>query len=498
MSGLLFQTSMHMSYKSTKIQPVDGSSDPASADAELTNPTFLSSNASRNVSCDSPSKRTMGALHAISAVFLLPAMQADTNRERPPIIPNARLFKAPSIKPDADTIHGFINGGTEVPIANTRQHPHPAQSNMGSNGDLILQVGDTKPPTEVGGVGGGGAQKGEPTRVYIKLDFVKISDIDTKSQKFIAEVAVRQRWTHPSVANMTPLDFAQLPPQQRWDPKLYISNLEDKKSDEVVWSLDVSSGVPTVYLFRRLKGTFFENMELMDFPNDVQDISVTFISEKPSSEVLLCPDEELGIIDIETFQDSQEWHLYQHVKLKHNVILSRQSQIMQSTLTATAQVSRKMKFFVYNAYLVMFFITGLSFTGFCIDPIDVKFRIGGTLTLLLTSVAFKIAVSNTLPTISYLTKLDTYVLAGVSYLSGKTALFAFISIWKNDEDTAKTIDTCLLIGLGIAQGLWQTMYMFVFYWTTFRKKQETLRAEHAYLKDLQAQRNAHAQKVAIL
>ena len=56
-------------------------------------------------------------------------------------------------------------------------------------------------------------------------------------------------------------------------------------------------------------------------------------------------------------------------------------------------------------HVFQFFITGLSFTGFCINPVDVKFRIGGTLTLLLTSVAFKIAVSNTLPTISYLTKL---------------------------------------------------------------------------------------------
>ena len=56
------------------------------------------------------------------------------------------------------------------------------------------------------GSGGAGGESGkEPTRVFIKCDFVKISDIDTKSQKFIAEISVRQRWTHPSVAKMTPL-----------------------------------------------------------------------------------------------------------------------------------------------------------------------------------------------------------------------------------------------------------------------------------------------------
>ena len=59
---------------------------------------------------------------------------------------------------------------------------------------------------------------------------------------------------------------------------------------------------------------------------------------------------------------------------------------------------------------------------------------------------------------------DVYVLAGVSYLSGKTALFAFISIWK-EEDSADDIDFFLLIGLGIGQGLWQTLYVLFFYIT---------------------------------
>ena len=261
---------------------------------------------------------------------------------------------APALKQDAVTVHktDLLNGAP--PLATLKNGAKPP-----SNKSIMASADN-------------GSKANEATRVFIKVDFVKISDIDTKSQKFIAEIAVRQSWTHPSVANMTPLvcqisehisksssfyfasgaffweknlskkelfnillillsrkdaqigkfytkkktiffwiygtnglllfdrkitwktanyerifngekwsglfliimfgmqEFAQLPQDQRWDPKLYISNLEDKKSDEVLWSLDVSSGTPTVYLFRRLKGTFFENMELMDFPNDIQ------------------------------------------------------------------------------------------------------------------------------------------------------------------------------------------------------------------------------------
>ena len=56
-------------------------------------------------------------------------------------------------------------------------------------------------------------------------------------------------------------------------------------------------------------------LELYLYHVNFQDISVTFISEKSSNEVMLFPDEELGIIDVATFQDGQEWHLFQHVKV---------------------------------------------------------------------------------------------------------------------------------------------------------------------------------------
>ena len=50
-------------------------------------------------------------------------------------------------------------------------------------------------------------------------------------------------------------------------------------------------------------------------------------------------------------------------------------------------------------------IVTLSFCGFALDYQDVKFRIAGNLTLLLTSVAFKLSVNQHLPMIPYLTGL---------------------------------------------------------------------------------------------
>ena len=45
----------------------------------------------------------------------------------------------------------------------------------------------------------------------------------------------------------------------------------------------------------------------------------------------------------------------------------------------------------------------MSLCNFTNTPEHVQFRVSGTLTLVLTSVAYKLMLSNTLPTISYLT-----------------------------------------------------------------------------------------------
>ena len=41
-----------------------------------------------------------------------------------------------------------------------------------------------------------------------------------------------------------------------------------------------SAGVPTVFEMRRIKGVFLENLELDDFPVDVQDLSITVATER--------------------------------------------------------------------------------------------------------------------------------------------------------------------------------------------------------------------------
>jgi len=72
---------------------------------------------------------------------------------------------------------------------------------------------------------------------------------------------------------------------------LYINNsVGDFKND--VWHKIVYDGIdtPMIYEMRKIKGVFLENLELNDFPVDVQDLTITVSTSRTVDEVLLIPD----------------------------------------------------------------------------------------------------------------------------------------------------------------------------------------------------------------
>lgn len=72
------------------------------------------------------------------------------------------------------------------------------------------------------------------------------------------------------------------------------------------------------------------------------------------------------------------------------------------------ELRRKPAFFHWNVSIPIFVLTTLSFAAFALE--DLSDRVAVNLTLLLTSVAYKLVVAASLPQLSYLTVLDKYTL----------------------------------------------------------------------------------------
>lgn len=109
--------------------------------------------------------------------------------------------------------------------------------------------------------------------VYIRLGITKIYDIDTVNQRFQAELIIESKW-HESRVKTPNDDVNKL--VSLWKPDLYIENaINDPKEEithKIVW--DEEKKCLMMSEIRRVKGLFWENLELENFPLDVQDLTI--------------------------------------------------------------------------------------------------------------------------------------------------------------------------------------------------------------------------------
>ena len=142
-----------------------------------------------------------------------------------------------------------------------------------------------------------------------------------------------------------------------WSPELYIENIVPFTpgvifEDDVTHRIEINEKegqdqdenninlfTVRVYEMRKVKGSFFENLELNDFPMDMQELSIGLASKKSVDEVELVENKaDSGTISGEYFTDLQEWDLSDHVQIT-NKLLSNPSH--SSCFIATCFITRR-------------------------------------------------------------------------------------------------------------------------------------------------------------
>lgn len=179
--------------------------------------------------------------------------------------------------------------------------------------------------------------------VELRVVFLKVGDIDTLNEKFYAEAFIEAKWFDP---NLSP--DKEYNAERDWNPKMYILNCLGDLKQEIWFSqyslqeyeqeekenkhADISSGYENektnhkestvtfndqsrngsvIVERRKVKSQFWQTLDLKNFPCDVQQLTITLTSPKPSSEIELkhCKD-KASSVNTKAFADSQEWTLY--------------------------------------------------------------------------------------------------------------------------------------------------------------------------------------------
>jgi hypothetical protein len=159
-----------------------------------------------------------------------------------------------------------------------------------------------------------------------------------------------------------------------WTPQLYIENAIGDIKEEIRHKLEivekegsdllndpnfdakqgqyknvVNNLTVRVCEMRKLRGVFYERLELYDFPMDMQELSITLTSKRSVSEVIICENEKDSCsINTEDFLDQQEWDLFGHVNTSKKTIYDPWRKYDRTAFSVTCYIARKPGYYLYK------------------------------------------------------------------------------------------------------------------------------------------------------
>ncbi|XP_060595427.1 cys-loop ligand-gated ion channel-like isoform X7 [Ruditapes philippinarum] len=327
---------------------------------------------------------------------------------------------------------------------------------------------------------------GNQVKVEIVVQFFKVGEIDTLKEQFNADVIVKAKWREPTLDGQQTaadaIDFARL-----WSPKLYIENsLGDPKEQIRHRIIYNEKGEAFIYEKRVAKGTFMENLELDDFPFDVQDLTITVASELPISECELVEDrDEHHVVNRQSFVDEQEWHLYVHTECnkKELVIDQVDNSVKRSALSVKCRAARRPGYFVWNIFMITFLICSLAFATFSVEKTLPQNRLQLSFTLVLTAVAFKSVVNSSLPRISYLTYMDKYLLVSMVMLSAVCTWHAIVTRLNHNRPYADRVENIVLTILSVLYIVYNIGFIVIIYLFPCKKRRVMSQKDKEYKRN---------------
>lgn len=254
----------------------------------------------------------------------------------------------------------------------------------------------------------------EPTEVKMRYVVLDIDGVDSAVQNFTMNLFFRAEWVDPREAHDgdAPINKEL---SEVWHPNLQITNRQKifKTMDEVV-TIYPDGRVATV---QRVWGNFSQILDLKNFPFDSQKFEVTLVSVAHSTdEVQFKLDKDLpsGISPQFSLPD---WEILDHKAWGHNTsVFAKMDEA--SMFTISLEAKRHNEYYILKVILPLFLIVAMSWIVFWIDPEQAGTQIGVATTSMLTLIAYRFSIDSLVPAVSYLTRMDTFILSSTLLVFG--------------------------------------------------------------------------------
>lgn len=276
-------------------------------------------------------------------------------------------------------------------------------------------------------------------RIEVCVKVLSISDVNVVDHSFCSEIILMIDWIDYSIAPLLDADNDE-GKEIKWEdhfvPNITIDNCIESKSASNSKPRVKSVKECRVTMTKRVMSVLRNRYDLRSYPFDNQTLEIKFksrgvpnITGKSSTVVLDSP---------------RTWRKHKGHSLGKNVDWLSEWDIVsldgapdgkcQDEYRVQINIARESLNAMSNLVLSLAVIVILSFTSYAIPIDDLADRLQVQVTLLLTTMTFKFILSDTLPSVPYLTTMDRYVISGLLTLAVQGIGFC-VSFVLDEEET---------------------------------------------------------------
>ncbi|MBW2259133.1 MAG: hypothetical protein JRF18_01585 [Deltaproteobacteria bacterium] len=273
-----------------------------------------------------------------------------------------------------------------------------------------------------------------PTQVRVGIFIVDVDDIQTDDQAFHANVVFQLRWRDPRLAHDGPRTVSR-PLDEVWNPQVQIVN------QQKLWHTfpDIVSISPDgeVLYRQRVWGAFSQPLELREFPFDQQTFTIQLAAAGHGPhevEMVLEPDWVSGIAERLSVPD---WDILGWTTEGGPFRLTPKGQAPIAGFAFSFEGKRKGGYFIIKVIIPLILIVAMSWIVFWIDPKESGVGISVAITTMLTLIAYRFAVGAEVPRVSYLTRLDYFILGSTVLVYATLIEVVITSMYAKTERLGK-------------------------------------------------------------
>ena len=281
---------------------------------------------------------------------------------------------------------------------------------------------------------------GVPTRVSIGFFIIDVVEIDDVAQTFKTDVIATISWTDPRLA--LPPDAVDRADRifalgQLWNPALTLVNR--RNADILAPDLARVTADGGVTFEARRFAELASPLDLKDFPFDTQVLRMDIASTRygPDEVELVVDDATSGRLG--NFSLSG-WRVELGEITVSQIDLQGGGRLVRVVRHLDAE--REGGFFVMKVIVPLGLIIFMSATVFWVDPENIGPQLGISTASVLTLIAFQFSLVRMLPRVSYLTRIDLFVLGSMIlvFLALAEAIYTSRITKAGRHDDARRVD----------------------------------------------------------